>query len=293
MKHLTIIYNPKSGATLFRLPYRLQRQKNEVNHFFSQRGIAVTFKETRYPNHAQKLVKELSLPCDCLAVMGGDGTLNEVIQALVGTSIPLGIIPTGTANVFARNLGIPIPILQACEFLLNAPFTCLSLGQVNTRYFTCMMGIGFDAFVISQADKWLKKYLGKYAYFMSALLALCTYPNTSFLVTTDHTNTLQSCFSIVSRGPYYAGHYVLDACYSMTESKLLTVHVTRHSRWAILCFFWHLYKGTLNRYKDVTIIRCDTCNIQSTRYAHVDAELLDTPNVDCCLSNKTLKVFCH
>ncbi|GAB4111322.1 MAG: diacylglycerol kinase family lipid kinase [Roseiflexaceae bacterium] len=100
---------------------------------------------------------------------GGDGTINEVINGLAGTSTALGAIPIGTMNVWIRELGLPLQPRAAAEALLKSRIHPIDLGRAGDRYFLLMAGIGFDAAVVNEVRSDEKRRLGAFAYAFRAL----------------------------------------------------------------------------------------------------------------------------
>ena len=101
---------------------------------------------------------------ELLFLWGGDGTVQRCIDALDGSSVPLAIVPAGTANLFASNLHIPKDIEKAVEIGLHGPRRKLDVGRLNGERFAVMAGAGFDAEMIRQADTGLKDRIGRVAY---------------------------------------------------------------------------------------------------------------------------------
>ena len=131
--------------------------------------------ETKKPGHARHLAGGASHEgLDLVVSMGGDGTLNEVANGLAGTHTPLGIIPGGGTNVFARSIGIPPNPIEATWHLLanrnNLPRR-VPLGRVDDRYFTFGAGIGFDGAIVRDVERRqrLKKGLGDPFYVWSGV----------------------------------------------------------------------------------------------------------------------------
>lgn len=103
--------------------------------------------------------------CDLVVAVGGDGTVAQVADQLVGTGIPLGIIPTGTANVLAVELGIPEDLSGAVALLTgDAALREIDAMQVGCRHYFLQMGVGLDALMIRDTDREAKRRLGKLAY---------------------------------------------------------------------------------------------------------------------------------
>ncbi|MGZ6557811.1 MAG: diacylglycerol/lipid kinase family protein [Actinomycetota bacterium] len=113
------------------------------------------------PERAKKLLKK---GADLIFVWGGDGTVQRVIDAVAGAPVALAILPAGTANLFATNLGIPKDLEEAVEIGLNGSRRQLDVGLINGEHFAVMAGTGLDALMIRDADAGLKDTIGRFAY---------------------------------------------------------------------------------------------------------------------------------
>ena len=115
--------------------------------------------------------KALDAGTDLLLVWGGDGTVQRVIDAVAGSGVTVGVLPAGTANLFATNLGIPKDIAGAVQVALHGDRRCLDVGVLNGTRFGVMAGVGFDASMIEQADRSLKDRWGRLAYVWTGIRA--------------------------------------------------------------------------------------------------------------------------
>jgi diacylglycerol kinase (ATP) len=113
------------------------------------------------PKQVKRLLKD---GVDLLVVWGGDGMVQRCVDALAGTDVALAVVPAGTANLFATNLGIPQDIEQAVAIALRGDRRKLDAGRFNGEHFAVMAGAGFDAAMIRDADGTLKDRLGRAAY---------------------------------------------------------------------------------------------------------------------------------
>jgi diacylglycerol kinase family enzyme len=127
----------------------------------------VTVSETSRRGHATRLAQGAAASgTDVVAVLGGDGTLNEAANGLAGTDTALAALPGGSTNVFARTIGLPNDPIEATGVLLDAlarqSIERVGLGSVNGRYFLFHTGVGFDAAVVEQVERHsgLKRYAG-------------------------------------------------------------------------------------------------------------------------------------
>jgi YegS/Rv2252/BmrU family lipid kinase len=167
IKNIRIIINPAAGIGESILPI--------IDASMKEAGIkweaSITHQEGDAIQFAKAAVKE---GIDALAVYGGDGTLTEAISGLIGSKIPLVILPGGSANVMATELGIPTDLKEACMLLSQNPIETktIDIGQFNKRYFIVRISLGFEADVVKGADRQSKNKMGIFAYFLSAAAAL-------------------------------------------------------------------------------------------------------------------------
>jgi YegS/Rv2252/BmrU family lipid kinase len=106
---------------------------------------------------------------DLVLASGGDGTVTACVGGVAGTGIPLGVLPCGTGNLLARNLGLPLSTDEALTVALTGTDRRLDVGTANGRPFVVMAGIGFDAQLLAGASEQLKKRVGSAAYVLAAL----------------------------------------------------------------------------------------------------------------------------
>ena len=113
------------------------------------------------PEQVEKLLKD---GAELIFVWGGDGTVQRVIDAAAGAPVALAVLPAGTANLFATNLGIPKDLEEAVKIGLNGARRQLDVGLINGEHFGVMAGTGLDALMIRDADAGLKDKVGRFAY---------------------------------------------------------------------------------------------------------------------------------
>lgn len=139
---------------------------------FAALGVSVDVRRTSGPGDAARIAaREATGPH--LFVLGGDGTVMEVVGALVGREVAVGVLPGGTGNQLARHLGIPLSVRRAVGALAGATRTRLDLGRLDEgRHFALTAGFGLDAAMILGASPALKRRIGVGAYFWSATRAV-------------------------------------------------------------------------------------------------------------------------
>ncbi|HLW01528.1 MAG TPA: diacylglycerol kinase family protein [Ktedonobacterales bacterium] len=143
---------------------QLVRSKKQLQ----QRGWRVEICHTDGPGNASRLAAQaVAAGVDIVISAGGDGTLNEVIQGLAGTDVALGVLPMGTMNVWAREVGIPLNAEGAAEVLLDGEQRRIDLGTANGRYFLLFAGIGADGKITSMIENHFLKRLGLFSYILA------------------------------------------------------------------------------------------------------------------------------
>ena len=170
---------------------------------------------TKAPQHAITIVKEVLHKSNITAVvvLGGDGTIHEVTQVLAGTSVPLGLIPTGSGNDFARALKIPAEGLEALERILQLRPERIDIAAIDDRYFVNGAGIGFDGAVAKMTNESKLKdrmnyvKLGRYAYLVHALKLLMNFHPTDMNFRIDGKSYFfpRVWLVAVSNIPFYGG----------------------------------------------------------------------------------------
>ncbi|MEO8956322.1 MAG: diacylglycerol/lipid kinase family protein [Ktedonobacteraceae bacterium] len=157
-----IIANPTSGNYLFHT-----RQIDETVAFLRGNGWDVELCLTEKAGDARRLARlAVEQEIEVVIAAGGDGTINEIIQELVGSETALGVLPVGTVNVWARETNIPLDDVGARKVLVDGRRRRVDLGKVNDRYFLLMAGIGFDAEVAHAVEKKPIKRLGVVGYLL-------------------------------------------------------------------------------------------------------------------------------
>jgi diacylglycerol kinase (ATP) len=144
--------------------------------------------ETRGAGDAERFAREAAAQgYRAVVAVGGDGTVGEVITGLVGTGVPLGIIPKGTGNQVAFNLGIPRSIEHAVEVVVNGDAVAMDVGQLaEGRYFAVAAGTGVDAEIVALATRERKDRWGFGAYIYAILKVAASPPATRYRIVADH-----------------------------------------------------------------------------------------------------------
>ncbi|GID97138.1 diacylglycerol/lipid kinase family protein [Amorphoplanes digitatis] len=148
---------------------------DELRRLITDEGVddLIWYEVPKSRKAPKQVRKALKAGIDLLIVWGGDGMVQRTLDALAGTKggakVPVGIIPAGTANLLATNLGIPHDLAQAVRIAFHGRLRRLDLGVLNGEHFAVMAGIGFDGAMIQDADGRLKERMGKLAYVWTGL----------------------------------------------------------------------------------------------------------------------------
>ena len=211
---IVLIANPVAGGDA---RARIERARA----WFAANGAAVELVLTGRAGDARRTAAALrSGGCDRLVVAGGDGTLNEVINGLAPSPLPVAFLPLGTTNVFALEAGIPRDIDPACRVALEGTPRPVCLGRADGERFLLMASAGFDAAVVHRVDLAWKRQAGKLAYFTSALTALRKVPLTGFEVSGDDGLVRSTCQVVAGNARFYGGRFSLTPTASLFAERL-------------------------------------------------------------------------
>lgn len=198
---MLVIYNPTAG-------WRRRRRLEHVLMRLGELGCEITTRETMQRGDAEAFAREARVAhYDVVAVAGGDGTINETANGLGPDAPALAVIPLGTANVLAAELGLSGDLDDAATVIARGRPRLIRLGAVNGRRFLIMAGIGFDAHVVASVGTRLKRRLGKAAYVLMTLASLARYRFRRYRLTVDGT-AYDVASAVIANGRYYGGTFV-------------------------------------------------------------------------------------
>jgi diacylglycerol kinase (ATP) len=185
-------------------------------------GWRVTVAETQRENHATQLAADAAAAGHPVVLAaGGDGTLNEVIQALAGTETVLGAIPLGTMNVWAREMGLSLDPVEATRQLLQGRTFRVDLGRVNGRYFLLMAGMGFDAVAVYAIQGKTKSRFGPLAFVVAGVVAALRTRGTRVRIRADgQTFETNAALITVGNTRLWAGAVQITHHASATDGRL-------------------------------------------------------------------------
>lgn len=250
---VTVIYNPTAGggreALLCRFVAELERQ-----------GASVRLYYTKGPNDATDYLNGLSDQGDCVVAVGGDGTTNEVLNGLAA-GVALGVFATGTANVLAKELGLPKKPEQAAQVVVKGKSVSVTPARLNGRRFIMMCGIGYDAWVVNGVNLGIKERFGKLAYVQSMLGQISRYGQRHYRVEVD--GRPLDCFSaIITNGRHYGGSFVLSNEANILRPQVQVLLFQKPGvRFLLRCLIALLF-GRMERVDGVASLRAQRVHIR-------------------------------
>ena len=185
MRKAALLYNPDSGGRKQR-----QRELESALALLRNGGVEADLRPTRSPDHAgEETRRAVAAGCDTIFACGGDGTVHNIAQVLAGSSTALAILPMGTANALAHDIGLPLNVIAAAESALLARQRRIALGHIHyndlqgnpgSRYFVLAAGVGVDAHLFYKLQTGVKQRMGMAAYYAKAWNLWFTYAMTRF-----------------------------------------------------------------------------------------------------------------
>ena len=247
MKKGVLIYNPVAG----RRPAGRVREVREAAEVVRRAGLEIELAPTSRPEMAHELAQAaVANGADVVLACGGDGTINEVINGLTPSQVPLGILPGGTANIVARELRLPLnPVRAARQFLRWTPRR-IALGrayweaappkggesfQAGSRYYISVAGIGYDAEIVYKLSSWLKINFGVAGYVMEAFRQLVRYSFPRFSCCMDGQER-RGTFAVIHRTRLYAGWLHLAPTAGLFQPRFAVCSFASRSRLRYLLY---------------------------------------------------------
>jgi diacylglycerol kinase (ATP) len=302
MKVIPLIYNPTAGA-LRRDPGKIDR----LTRALARRGIDVLLLPTNRMGDATQLTRQsVNDGAEVVVVCGGDGTINEAAQSLVGTETALAVWPCGTANVLAREMRLPCDENALSELIAGRTARTISVGRAVKpetgweRYFLLMAGIGLDATIVNGVDLGLKRLIGAGAYLASGLDYLARLPLTPFSIDLNG-RRLESTFTVISNAASYAVCFTLAPGAEMDDDKLDVCVFNSRSRLAYLTYaFLSMAKGLHTRVSKVVYqpAREAHANSNDNALVQLDGDVMGTLPMRFEIAPKALRIIapakqCH
>ncbi|PMP68163.1 diacylglycerol/lipid kinase family protein [Desulfurella multipotens] len=231
---IAIIANPK--ARRFSINKLMQ-----IKQIFNESFKKVDIFYTKRPMDGFEIAKKINSSYKIVCSYGGDGTLNEVVNGIVDKDIKLGVLPCGTSDVFALELGLPRNALKCAKRYLKQNYVNVHLGELNNRYFVLMAGVGIDAAAVLDVNHSLKEYSGKLSYILSGIKSVKSFDK---LISVKTAFEEKRCYSVIAtNAKKYGGNFPIFKKANCFEKNLyVCLFHTKKSLWnmtktAIFLFF--------------------------------------------------------
>ncbi|MFW6255031.1 MAG: YegS/Rv2252/BmrU family lipid kinase [Chitinivibrionales bacterium] len=200
----------------------------------------------------QKAHRFASQKVELVIAVGGDGTINSIANGLAQSNTAMAVIPVGTINLFAIQMGIPLSLRSSCQLIADGTVRAIDMGKAKNTFFTTVMGIGFDAKVIERADSRIKKILGATSFLASGIISAFTYPFNSIRISIDDDPRVHKGYlALVANGKYYGIHSVVSPDARVDDGRLDLALFKRKGLLQLIRYLWGLRRGTLVEYGEV------------------------------------------
>ncbi|MEI2385483.1 YegS/Rv2252/BmrU family lipid kinase [Breoghania sp. JC706] len=237
---IRVIHNPRAARRRHRRFAQVLRQLHAAGH-------EVEVVETARAGDAAGHVRSARRAgVDLIAIAGGDGTFNDALQGVSPDTPPLGLIPLGTANVLAHELGIGTRPARIVEALTAGRVRSVLPGEIAGRRFMMMAGVGLDAQVVASVPRPVKARLGKAAYVLEVIRTLLRWRGADLRLRIGD-EMLEAGTAIFSRGRHYGGRFVLAPHCDLFRPHLQLIRFPRGGALSVFLRFLVIPSGQLVR----------------------------------------------
>lgn len=302
LRNALLIHNPNAGGG----GGSRRSQLDVARKIFADNGIQTELTETTGPGHATEIAQRAADEGRQLVIAcGGDGTLNEIVNGLAqqsnGHRVPLALLPGGTANILAKELGIPWDIERAAKRLVNGDVKEIALGLATPleqperrRFFMSVAGAGPDGMIVYSIDLDLKAKFGILAYWWQGVREVFRYEFPHFRVVAGDRN-LDASLIIVGRTKNYGGPFKITTGADLFEDQFEVMALTTQSGFKYLSYLPTLWFGNLREEDGVHFWKAETLVIEpldkNPIYAQIDGEALARLPVEFKIVPRALKLL--
>ncbi|MFC0472304.1 diacylglycerol kinase family protein [Halalkalibacter kiskunsagensis] len=210
-----------------------------------------------------------------VVALGGDGTIHEIMNQLIGTSVPFSVIPTGSGNDYARARGITKDYVKEVEKLLKNEQKKIDLLEIGDRHCMTVVGIGFDAKVADEVNKMkMKKWFGGMAYFLTILKVLLTYkPSSIRLTLNNEEKVFEKVWLIaIANHAFYGGGIKICPNAMSDDGKLDMCIIHSLPKWRLLFILANVFEGKHVSMSGVDYIQVESIHVDSDEPLYVTAD---------------------
>lgn len=282
---IRVIYNPAAGP-------RAVNRISRARELLTEAGTPFEIRETAGPGDALLLAREAAHEgFSTVLAVGGDGTINEAANGLAGSATRLAVLPHGTGNVFADEVGLPETV-EGCIALLSGGETVeVRLAMAGDRYFLLVASAGFDAEVVERMNSRQKNLLGIGAYYLAGMRHLLREQPTLWMEFPDK-ERVEAQAVLILRGRKYGGGVTMAPEGSLLQNTLHVVALRKTGRWPIVRFALNARLGKHLASPDILYRETDTLLVRSRipSAAQVDGDYLGPLPVRVGMTGVTLRI---
>jgi diacylglycerol kinase (ATP) len=289
---IVIIYNPVSRQAS-------DRKIRAVSSYFEQKGFVTELVTTLKRGDAEEFARQaVSNNPYAIIAAGGDGTVNEVVNGMALSDIPLAVLPLGTTNVLAREVYRTKAPEEILETISSGSPRPVSLGRITSddgqnpasRYFCLMAGIGFDGQAVRDVRTAIKKYTGPGAYILSGLNTLLHYAPPEIIVSVDG-HDIRGYAAIIGNISRYGGDFKVTPDARIEEPSLYACVFRGKKRLDLLRYVLAVASGRHINFRDVVYMKAAEVIISGASPVQVDGDYLGMSPVSISVARNAIRLI--
>lgn len=267
-RQVVFVINPKAGTQ------NKISVSGQIDQYLESSSIDYSLKFTEAPGHAHQLTKDaVTSGASLVVAVGGDGTMNECASALVNTDTNLGLIPMGSGNGLARDLGYSMNIRKSIEVINHGKCKSIDCGSANGKLFFCTAGLGFDATVSSKFRELPTR--GFKGYLKTAFKELLSYNCQFYHIQYNGTKTLERAFSVTFANACQFGNNAYISPAADPSDGLLDLCIVKaFPKYRALEMVYRLFSGSIHksRYTLIHQVKKVQVHCPQPSFLHLDGE---------------------
>lgn len=250
----------------------------KLESYCKSNGIDFHLEYTKKPGEATSIANCSVKNFECIVAVGGDGTINEVVNGMIDSKIKLGLIPAGCGNDLVRTLKFPNGLSQILDVLFSLKTRLIDIGKAGNTYFHNGLGIGFDAWVVQETLR-IQKLRGHFLYFYSILKTIYKYKSPFIQLSYGNSKREERIFMINAGNGIYMGGGLKLTPEAEIDDGLLDINIIEDlTKLEVIQNLLSVYRGTHTQLPQVTTNKIEQMVIESEEgfAMHVDGELIST-----------------
>ncbi len=268
MKQILFLLNPKArSGTVVKIAAQVQAAFQPLGYEVLHLPVE------KQSQDFNSLILEYRNQIECVLIGGGDGSVNEALPALIETQLPLLLLPLGTANNLARTFQLPTDLYECAQLLQTGKCISIDLGSVNGIYFVNVAGIGFSAKINQAVHGGLKKYLGVFAFILTALqVAFRVRPFRAVIICDNQKVKSLSWQISVCNGRHYGSGLTIQEKATLQDGVFHCLSLELKSIWHGFGLISALRSGKYQQKRSVTLFVGKQIFIETDRPKEIDVD---------------------